>query len=69
MTIKLSLLEERVEYLVAEFGNKVTVGKTDDQGFVVLEFNMESEWEVLKLFHAGFQCGYDYKNKHTMHLM
>lgn len=69
MTIKLSLLEERAEYFVAEFGDKVKVDNSSEMGFVLLEFEVNSEWEILKVFHAGFHCGYDYKNKYTPSLV
>ena len=67
--MKLSLLEERVEYFVTEFGDKVKAGEPDEQGFVVLEFEVNDEWEVLKVFHAGFHAGFNCHKKHTMHLV
>ena len=67
--MKLSLLEERAEYFVTEFGNKVTVSEPNEQGFVSLEFEVNDEWEVLKVFHAGFECGFGYHKKHAMHLV
>ena len=69
MTIKLSLLKERAEYFVTEFGDKVKVCEPDEQGFVVLEFEVNDEWEVLKVFHAGFHAGFNYHKKHTIHLV
>jgi hypothetical protein len=69
MIMKLSLLEERAEYFVTEFGDKVKVGEPDEQGFVKLEFEVNGEWEMLKVFHAGFECGFSYHKKHTMHLV
>lgn len=71
MTMKLNLLEERAKYFVEEFGNfkKVKVGELDDNGFVSLEFDITSEWDVLQVFHAGFNAGFYYYKKHTMNLV
>lgn len=69
MILKLSLLEERIEHFVTEFGDKVKVGEPNEQGFVSLEFEVNGEWEILKVFHAGYHAGFDYHKKHTMHLV
>lgn len=69
MTVKLSLLQERVEYIVAEFGDNVKVGEPNERGFVELEFNNPDSTDLVNMFHAGFQCGFEYMKKHTAHLV
>lgn len=69
MIIKLGLLQERVEYIVAQMGNKVKVGEPSNEGFVELEFEINDGWEALQIFHAGFECGYDYRKKNTASLV
>ena len=71
MTIKLYLLKERVEYIVAEFGNKVKISDdVTDKEFSVVEMDLKGDsFEALKLFHAGFQCGYEFSKKQASDLV
>jgi len=60
MTLKISLLRERLEFIEKEFsGGDLKINDTDDKSsFVELEFEVNST-TLLQLFHAGFNCGYE----------
>jgi hypothetical protein len=68
MNIKLNLLEERASFVKEQFGDKVKASEPNSEGFVELEFEVVDEWEVLNIFHAGFQCGWEAHKETTSHL-
>ena len=59
MKVELCISKDRVPYIVNEFGaDRVTVSEyKDDQNLVTFEIN--SQLDVLYMFHAGIRCGSD----------
>jgi hypothetical protein len=59
MKIELCISKDRVPYIVEEFGtDRVTVSEyKDDQDLVT--FEIDSQLDVLYMFHAGIRCGSD----------
>ena len=59
MNIELAISKDRVPYIVEEFGaDRVTVAPyNNDQDLVT--FEVDSQIDVLCLFHAGIRCGSD----------
>ena len=57
--VELCISKDRVPYIVNEFGaDRVTVSEyKDDQNLVTFEIN--SQLDVLYMFHAGIRCGSD----------
>jgi len=57
--VELCISRDRVPYIVNEFGaDRVTVSEyKDDQNLVTFEIN--SQLDVLYMFHAGIRCGSD----------
>jgi hypothetical protein len=57
--VELCISKDRVPYIVNEFGaDRVTVSEYDeDQNLVTFEIN--SQLDVLYMFHAGIRCGSD----------
>ena len=69
MIIKLNLLEERASFVKEQFGDRVKASEPNSEGFVELEFEIVDAWEVLQIFHAGFQCGWEAHKTVTSHLV
>ena len=63
MKVELCISKDRVPYIVEEFGtNRVTVSEyKDDQNLVT--FEIDSQLDVLYMFHAGIRCGSDSMSK------
>jgi hypothetical protein len=59
MKVELFITKDRVPYIVGELGaDRITVAEYDkDQDTVSFELN--SQLDVLYMFHAGFRCGSD----------
>jgi hypothetical protein len=59
MTHRIFLCEERVPFLVNEmvFG-KVKVVETEDK-MTTVDITIDDAFDLLKVFHAGFNCGYE----------
>jgi hypothetical protein len=59
MKVELCISKDRVPYIVNEFGaDRVTVSEyEDDQNLVT--FEIDSQLDVLYMFHAGIRCGSD----------
>jgi hypothetical protein len=53
---KLTITEERIPYLVEELGEKIVVGETTDEK-TDIEITIEDNIDVLRVFHAGINCG------------
>lgn len=59
MTCKLVLAEDKVEALKAEFGDTkiVTLNEADEKGYLYVQFEVEDDYDVLKVLHAGVTAG------------
>lgn len=60
MIIKLSLTQERVKYVIDQMGNDVKVGEVEADGMIELEFDINRSYDLLRLFHAGIECGFNH---------
>ena len=69
MIIKLHLLGERASYVKEIFGDRAKASEPNSEGFVELEFEVIDSWEVLQVFYAGFQCGWEAHKGTTAHLV
>jgi hypothetical protein len=59
MKVELFITKERVPFIVDEFGaDRVTVSEYDATQDKV-SFELDSQLDVLYMFHAGFRCGSD----------
>ena len=56
MTYQLSVLTERLKYLVKELNDHVTI-LSEDGEFTTIEITINSMIDVLCVFHAGVRCG------------
>ena len=63
MKVELCITRDRVPYIVEELGaDKVTVTMyNEDQDLIVFEVN--SQMDLLMMFHAGVKCGSDKMSK------
>jgi hypothetical protein len=58
MTYRIFLFEERVAFLLDEMPHgRVKVIETDDNGISTVEITIEDGFDLLKVFHAGINCG------------
>jgi hypothetical protein len=59
MKVELFITKDRVPYIVGEFGaDRVTVSEHNaDQDMV--SFELDSQLDLLYIFHAGIRCGSD----------
>lgn len=58
MTVKLSMLEERIKFIVDEMKeSNLKIGEKGEDGFVPMEITIDNAFDVLNLFHAGVRCG------------
>ena len=59
MNVELFISKDRVSYIVKEIGaDRVTVSEhNEDQDMIKFELN--SQLDVLYMFHAGVRCGSD----------
>jgi hypothetical protein len=59
MKVELFITKDRVPYIVGEFGaDRVTVSEYNaDQDMV--SFELDSQLDLLYIFHAGIRCGSD----------
>jgi hypothetical protein len=59
MKVELFITKDRVPYIVGEFGaDRVTVSEYNaDQDMV--SFEIDSQLDLLYIFHAGIRCGSD----------
>ena len=59
MKVELCITKDRVPYIVGEFGaDRVVVTKyNEDQDQI--NFEIDSQLDLLNLFHAGIRCGSD----------
>jgi hypothetical protein len=59
MKVELFITKDRVPYIVEEFGaDRVTVSEYNaDQDMV--NFEIDSQLDLLYMFHAGIRCGSD----------
>ena len=59
MKVELFITKDRVPYIVGEFGaDRVTVSEHNaDQDMV--SFELDSQLDLLHMFHAGIRCGSD----------
>jgi hypothetical protein len=59
MKIELCITKDRVPYIVGEFGaDRVTVAPYNEEQDLVT-FDIDSQIDVLSMFHAGIRCGSD----------
>jgi len=56
MKYKLSVLNERVEFLVKELKEKVSVIEADEN-FTEVEITINEDMDILRVFHAGVNNG------------
>jgi len=56
MKCKLSILTDRVQYLVDELGSRIELLKQDEQWSEV-EITINDSFELLSIFHAGCRAG------------
>jgi hypothetical protein len=64
MIIKFHLLQERVKYIKDEFGN-IKTSEPDEKGFVEIEIENPGASDFINMFHAGFECGFEYRKKNA----
>jgi hypothetical protein len=59
MKVELFITKDRVPYIVEEFGaNRIVVSEYNaDQDMV--SFEIDSQLDLLYIFHAGIRCGSD----------
>ena len=59
MKVELFITKDRVPYIVGEFGaDRITVSEYNaDQDMV--SFELDSQLDLLYIFHAGIRCGSD----------
>jgi hypothetical protein len=59
MKVELFITKDRVPYIVGEFGaDRITVSEHNaDQDMV--SFEIDSQLDLLYIFHAGIRCGSD----------
>ena len=59
MKVELFITKDRVPYIVEEFGaNRIVVSEHNaDQDMV--SFEIDSQLDLLYIFHAGIRCGSD----------
>jgi hypothetical protein len=59
MNIELFISKDRVSYIVKEIGaDRVTVSEHNEEQDKI-EFELNSQIDVLYMFHAGVRCGSD----------
>lgn len=58
MKSKFSVLNERMQYLIKELGDSLTV-LNEDNTFTQVEITFNHPSDVIKLFHAGVHAGLD----------
>jgi hypothetical protein len=58
MTVKFSVLNERIQYLRKELGDSLVVLEMDNN-FTRVEITFDHASDVLRLFHAGVHAGLD----------
>ena len=56
MTVKFSVLNERIQYLRRELGDNLVVLEMDNN-FTKVEITFDYASDVLRLFHAGVNAG------------
>ena len=56
MKYKLSFLTERVQFVIAELGNNITVLEEDGH-YTKVEIEITDSLQLLNLFHAGVMAG------------
>ena len=63
MKVELCITKDRVPYIVGEFGaDRVVVSNYNvDQDLIT--FEIDSQLDLLNLFHAGIRCGSDSMGK------
>jgi len=61
MKVELFISKDRVSYIVEKLGvDRVVVTKLDDGGNQdMVSFELDGSVDVLRMFHAGVQCGSD----------
>ena len=61
--VELCISRDRVPYIVGEFGaDRVVVSKyNEDQDLIT--FEVDSQMDLLHMFHAGIRCGSDSMGK------
>ena len=61
MKVELFISKDRVSYIVEKLGvDRVVVTKLDDGGDQdMVSFELDGSVDVLRMFHAGVQCGSD----------
>ena len=59
MNVELFISKDRVSYIVNELGaDRVTVSEhNEDQDMI--KFELDSQLDLLHMFHAGIRCGSD----------
>ena len=59
MKVTLTLLQDRINNLKKHLGddNVTTSGEPDQDGFVRVSFEVNSDWDVLCILHAGIDTG------------
>jgi hypothetical protein len=58
MTHKIFLCEDRVPFLIDEMvAGKVKVIETDSNKMVTVNITIDDSFDLLKVFHAGINCG------------
>jgi hypothetical protein len=59
MNVELFISKDRVPYIVKEIGaDRVTVSEhNEDQDMI--KFELDSQLDLLHMFHAGIRCGSD----------
>lgn len=61
MDVRLVLSESKVRHLQSNLGeDRVTIIKTDGEGYSVVHFEVNSDWDVLKVIHAGNDAGLEF---------
>ena len=58
MTYSFYVKKQRAQHIVNELGNRAKiVSEEDKEGFVKVEMNIDSDYDLLCLFHAGVRAG------------
>ena len=57
MKYRLTVLNERAEFLIEELKENVTVLEKTDDDFTNLEVTINDNMELLNIFHAGVKTG------------
>ena len=61
MNYTLVVNPDRVQYLVKELGDNITIKEQEESSMIEVTIKIDCNLNILSVFHAGIECGLDCK--------